>query len=102
MCAARTAGSNVRAGARLRWRMSKPETKQGQSLEEILASIRKALAEEEVQGDADSPAAAEPVRPADGRRAPEKGDPLSGQLAVALNGTGSRGIASDDEDLDDL
>jgi uncharacterized protein len=82
--------------------MSKPEAQSTQSLEEILASIRKALAEEEVQGgaDSDNPAPAESVKqPA--QSAPAKGDPLSGQLAVALNGSGGHGPASDD-DLSDL
>lgn len=49
----------------MRWRMNKPEAKPAQSLEEILASIRKALAEEEVQGAPEAPASAEPARPAD-------------------------------------
>ena len=58
--------------------MNKPEAKQGQSLEEILTSIRRALAEEEVQGGAEAPAAAETSRepvtqPAPG--AAVKGDP---------------------------
>jgi cell pole-organizing protein PopZ len=80
--------------------MAKPETKPAQSLEEILASIRKALAEEEVQGVAERPSAAEPV-PAVERPASAKGDALPGQLAVALNGSGSKGAAPDD-DLADL
>ncbi len=83
--------------------MNKPEAKPGQSLEEILASIRKALAEEEVQGGAESPAAAEPSREPVAKPAPApaaKGDPLSGRLTVALNGSGHE--AAPDDDLDDL
>jgi hypothetical protein len=82
--------------------MNKPEAKPAQSLEEILASIRKALAEEEVQGAPEAPASAEPARPADKKSpSPAKSDPLSGQLAVALNGSRSEENATDD-DLADL
>ena len=81
--------------------MNKPETKPAQSLEEILTSIRKALAEEEVQEVAESPSPAGSAPAADEQLAPAKGDPLSGQLAIALNGSGSRDTAPDD-DLDDL
>jgi hypothetical protein len=81
--------------------MNKPETKPDQSLEEILTSIRKALAEEEVQEVAESPSPAGSAPATDEQPAPAKGDPLSGQLAVALNGSGSRDTAPDD-DLDDL
>jgi hypothetical protein len=81
--------------------MNKPETKPAQSLEEILTSIRKALAEEEVQGDAESPSPAGPAPATDEQPAPAKGDPLSGQLAVALNGSGAHEAAPDD-DLADL
>jgi cell pole-organizing protein PopZ len=83
--------------------MNKPETKPAQSLEEILASIRKALAEEEVQGEPESPASVEPA-PVVGERHPAaaKGDALSGQLAVALNGSGSSEEALADDDLADL
>jgi cell pole-organizing protein PopZ len=77
--------------------MGKPETKPAQSLEEILASIRKALAEEEVQGPADRLDLPEPAPPAEGRPASAKGDALPGQLAVALNGSGSREPAVDDD-----
>jgi uncharacterized protein len=81
--------------------MSKADAKPTQSLEEILTSIRKALAEEEVQGGADSPAPAEVAAPSAKQAAPTKSDPLSGQLAVALNGSGSHGAPTDD-DLSDL
>jgi uncharacterized protein len=86
--------------------MSKADAKPTQSLEEILTSIRKALAEEEVQGgaDSDSAAPAESVSPSAkqaAQSAPAKGDPLSGQLAVALNGSGGHSSAADD-DLSDL
>lgn len=80
--------------------MNKPETKPAQSLEEILTSIRKALAEEEVQEVAESPTPAGSAPATDEQPAPAKGDALSGQLAVALNGSG-RDTAPDD-DLDDL
>jgi uncharacterized protein len=83
--------------------MSKPEAKPGQSLEEILASIRKALAEEEVQGGADAPVAAEPSREPVARPVPDaapKGDSLPGKLSVALNG--SAHDAAPDDDLNDL
>jgi cell pole-organizing protein PopZ len=83
--------------------MNKPETKPAQSLEEILASIRKALAEEEVQAEVESPASSEPAPAKDERRpTPAKGDGLSGQLAVALNGSGGSGETLADEDLADL
>src|SRR5262249_22006974 len=70
------------------------------SLEEILASIRKALAEEEVQGAADSPAAAKPAQATVEQPAPAKSDGLSGKLAGALNGSGRETVA--DDNLDDL
>jgi cell pole-organizing protein PopZ len=76
--------------------MGKPETKPAQSLEEILASIRKALAEEEVQGPAEQLDLAELTPPADELPAPAKGDPAA-QLAVALNGSGGREPAVDDD-----
>lgn len=82
--------------------MNKPETKPAQSLEEILASIRKALAEEEAPGETESPTSAEATATVDERQAaPAKSDRLSGQLAVALNGSGS-GETFADDDLADL
>jgi cell pole-organizing protein PopZ len=77
--------------------MGKPETKPAQSLEEILASIRKALAEEEVQGAADRLDLPERAPAAEARPAPAKGDALPGQLTVALNGSGAREPAVDDD-----
>ncbi len=82
--------------------MNKPEPKPTQSLEEILASIRRALAEEEVQGEADGSASVEPGPAVDPREStPAKSDSLPGQLAVALNGSGS-GETFADDDLADL
>jgi cell pole-organizing protein PopZ len=81
--------------------MGKPETKPAQSLEEILASIRKALAEEEVQVAADRLDLPEPAPSAEARPAPAEGDALQGQLTVALNGSGSREPVVD-EDLAEL
>jgi uncharacterized protein len=82
--------------------MNKPEPKPTQSLEEILASIRRALAEEEVQGEADGSASVEPAQAVDQRQStPAKSDSLPGQLAVALNGSSS-GETFADDDLADL
>jgi len=83
--------------------MNKAEAKQAQSLEEILASIRKALAEEAVQGTAEAPASAEPERAAEKKPfLAAKADPLPGQLAGALKNGSRGGDYVPDDDLADL
>jgi cell pole-organizing protein PopZ len=91
--------------------MSKPEPTGGKSLEDILASIRKSLADEPPGRQPELPAApakaalpqpkpAQPARATDASK-PNGGESLAGKLAAGLNGAPRTPTGSDD-DLSDL
>jgi cell pole-organizing protein PopZ len=87
--------------------MSKPEPTGGKSLEEILASIRKSLADEPPGRQPELPVApakaalphpkpAQPVRAAEASK-PNSGESLAGKLAAGLNGAARTPPATDDD-----
>src|SRR5262245_65380442 len=87
--------------------MGKPESAGAKSLEEILASIRKTLAEEGADGPNEPKSAEAKVAQAAGQPTPSgnvhvDGTNLSGKLAGALNRPSTANSSPLDDDLADL